>query len=115
MKKILLLMVVASRAWGWDVRGNPDRYPSIGLDYAGSYLMGNETQHGPNYCRVASDLSTTNHALSADLRLPLTRNWTITVGGGIAYTSYHVDPAWGETRDTQVGPSGRVALRYYIH
>jgi len=83
MKKIIVLMMlgILSPAMAYDIRGNPDRRPSLGFNYINSvdkseYMFGD--------FRIADFSKQTGNTVLLDARIPLSRFFTLTLRGGLS-------------------------------
>jgi hypothetical protein len=125
MKKLLILAVLlSSSAFAYEVKDNPDRIPSVGLTYLGSFLKGDLTYESIAWSETPEYKQDTN-AFLADLRLPVTSNLTVEVGGG--FTKMKIDSIDGSlislspvtaiadrTSADLTGPTIKVGARYYF-
>jgi hypothetical protein len=107
---------MAIRVSAAEYPGNPDRFPSIGLNFAGSAETGDATTFGGG-ASAKQDLKVSNGALILDLRLPVSNNVTIT--GGVASIATKIDASettvlFGSKSDTS-GASFNLGVRFYIH
>lgn len=133
MKKslvVLSLLLASSAAWSWEFKNNPDRVPSVGLNYSGTWLSGTGTfDPVPGFVfRTEDDLKDRTNQGVADLRLPVSNNLTLSVGGG--YVKRSVDRidtgllpllnggiavVGDKLSDDFSGPTFNVGARYYFN
>lgn len=128
--KIALLsgvMFLAINAMAYEIQGNPDRFPSVGLNYTGTFLKGTGSLAPiPGFIITdEKDLKETAHVGMLDLRLPVNENITLNAGAGYAgRVNERVDASlaqndtaiFGERiKDNLSGPTFNVGARYYFH
>lgn len=130
MKYALCLVVLAtSCCFGYEIKDNPDRFPSVGVNYTGVFLKGEGTfAPVPGFVfNKEADLKDTLHQTIVDLRLPTTPNLTFNFGAG--YASRSVDRldaslvavsggylvVADRLTDDLSGPVVNVGARYYFH
>lgn len=87
MKKslVIFLMVMAGSAGAWEVKGNPDKTPSIGISYeklslrgASYYSFNNQYVYGTH-----QDMKLSGSSQTFDLRVPVSPNLTLEGGVGV--------------------------------
>lgn len=112
MKKLMFLLVLApSLSFGWEHPSNPDRFPSIGLSYAGSTIDGEFTTAG-----LKQDVETKSGLLLLDTRLPLSNKLTLELGIGsmaVKQTGDENAVFFGSEND-QSGSYSKIGIRYYF-
>lgn len=112
MKKLLFLIaLLPASLFAWEHPKNPDRFPSIGLSYAGSTLEGEYVIEG-----FKQDTEVKTGLLLLDTRLPLSNKLTLDVGIGstaIRETSEENRNFFGEREDLK-GAYTRIGIRYYF-
>ena len=78
---VVAIAVMSSVAVAYEIEGNPDRMPSVGLNYTGSFLKGDITYDSIRWNQTPEYKQDTNTILT-DVRLPVSSNLTIEVGAG---------------------------------
>ena len=106
MKKMLIVAVMllgqVARA-DWEFKENPDKYPSLGLNYTGSYL---------NY--PVLNETVTQKSLVADARLPISEHFTLYLGIG-SITGALSTPAYWGGNDTFLGNGVMFNLGFRVY
>lgn len=125
---VLSLLFVATTGWSWQFKDNPDRVPSLGLNFTGTYLSGTGTFAPVSgfVFNTEDDLKDKTNATVADFRLPVSNNLTLSFASG--YVSRKVEridaslvPVTGgylvvgdRLTDEYTGPTFSVGARYYF-
>ena len=89
MKKLVMLALLlgTTSAYAYQIQGNPDWKPSLGLTYSRTALKGD--YNAPTFRTVIKDAAdNTINNYVADIRLPLSTFLTFNIGGG--YTSQNM-------------------------
>lgn len=108
----LLLAAVGVRA---EVEGNPDRFPSIGINYTGAFEDGEGTAYDTGLS-ASQDIEISHGVLALDLRLPVSGN--VTLNGAIGITG--TEATANETNLLQGGKQEtdgmfvNVGVRFYL-
>ena len=78
---IALTLLVAGNAGAWEFQRNPDRFPSVGLDFANSYASGDRNEKDlPNTSLSRTQTGSERnygYEVGGDLRLPVTDSITV--------------------------------------
>jgi hypothetical protein len=113
---VVMLMLLAAPVMAWEVEGNPDRKPSIGLEYTGVFLEGDGL-----YPRVPhikrNELQEDINTLEADFRMPINSSLTLYVGAG--YVKKEIkgvdsDLFLFESEDEMTGGKIKLGARVYF-
>ncbi|MGQ0644593.1 MAG: hypothetical protein ACT4O3_03780 [Elusimicrobiota bacterium] len=123
MKKLILAVGLAAglaasvQAAEWPE--NPDRFPSVGLNYTGIFQSGDTKYDLIAGGSASQDLSIDENYLVADLRLPVSNRMTLTGGLGFAgfmgeLTKNAAAGADGQEQDA-TGVLVNLGVRFYIH
>lgn len=130
MKKFTLaICLLSSTAMAYEVKDNPDRFPSVGVNYTGVFLKGEGTfEPVPGFFfNKETDLKDTLHQTVVDLRLPAMSNLTFNFGAGYASrTVDRIDASLFQSggallvvgdrlTDDYSGPVVNAGVRYYFH
>ena len=120
MNKIITLIVLlaapVASLMAEEYAGNPDRFPSVGLNWAGSAEKGDATVFGTGIS-AKQDVEVTNGAFVLDLRLPVSNN--VTLSGSVASLASSFDapetPLLLGQKSETTGFAFSVGVRFYIH
>lgn len=117
MKTILVAasLLCASLAVAREIEGNPDRKISVGLEYTGTFLKGDREY--PQIAFPKQDIKDDQHAVLADLRLPV--NVSLTLIGGVGYVvtkreGWDSDILLFKEEDRLSGPRVKLGARFYF-
>lgn len=119
MKKSSLLLLVfflGGIASAGEYSGNPDRMPSVGLNFAGNAEDGDVTVFGSS-ASAKQDVKAANAAFIVDLRMPISNSVTITGAIGSIASRFEAPETTlllGQKSETS-GISFSVGIRFYIH
>lgn len=116
MKKIatalLLVSTLSTSLLAWEFDKNPDRFPSLGLNYTGTSDTGQYKVIG-----LSQDIESNAHTVVLDTRLPLSNSLTLAIGAGT--TSSHSEGKGGGSFNAdqldQDGGLFTVGARYYFN
>lgn len=106
---LLSLMCIFGTAYAYEQPGNPDRYPSVGLNWDRNHV---KTEYEFAGLKQEDFTKETSNAFIADFRLPMSAWFTVNVHGG--YLKTQNDIFTGE----EVGGNGYnvgIGVRVYIH
>ena len=123
-----MLLLAGSAAWSYEIKENPDRVISAGVNYTGTYLSGAGTfDPVPGFVfNEEEDLKDNTHAGVVDLRIPVTANLTLTTAAGYVSRSVErIDASLlavsggylvvgDRLKDEFSGPTFSVGARYYF-
>ena len=96
--------------------GNPDRMPSIGLNWAGSAEEGESTVFGGG-SSAKQNVEVSNGAFVLDLRLPVSNSVTLSAAIGSSVTTVEAPETpllFGQKSETD-GVGFSLGVRFYIH
>ena len=119
MKKMALTiagLLLAGYVRAAEVEGNPDRFPSVGVQYIGASESG-ESVATAGGSSASQDVDLDNGLFLLDARIPLTANVTLTGAIGFSKTEVTAQETAifaGQKTNTD-GNSFSVGLRFYIH
>src|SRR3990167_6470666 len=123
---VLALLLASTVAWSYEIKENPDRVISVGVNYTGTFLDGTGTfEPVPGwFFNEQKDLKDNTHAGVVDLRIPVTPNLTLnTAAGYVSRSVERIDASLccGDTAaigarltDEFSGPTINVGARYYF-
>ena len=115
---VAVVVLGCGLARAYEIDDNPERLISVGLNYSGSFLRGNEysTFVGvPNFVLKDYDLTSQSNQGMIDIRVPVSPNLTLSAGGGILFTQYNTTQTGNNTATQQQhGPVVTAGLRWYI-
>lgn len=124
-----LSLLLTAPAWCREFKDNPDRVPSVGLNYSGTYLSGTGTfAPVPGFSfNPENDLKDNTNEGVVDFRIPVSNNLTLNVGGGYVKRSVdRIDASLfplsngsilvvgDKLSDDFSGPTFNVGARYYF-
>lgn len=124
---VLSLLLLSAPGWCFDTKENPDKVPSLGLEYSGASFKGDTEYQDFTFFTAQPQMKETDNDIEADFRLPVTNNLTLNVGGG--YGSHKIEGndatifllngggtaiVTDPTTTTLKGPIYKVGLRYYF-
>ena len=113
---VLLLAAPMTNLTAGEYPGNPDRFPSIGVNFAGAAEDGTSTVSGGSVS-ARQDVEVSNGAFILDLRLPVSDNLTHLGAIGSHSTTVEAPETpllFGQKSETE-GVSFSVGVRFYIH
>lgn len=113
---MLLLVAPAASLFAAEHAGNPDRFPSIGINWSGSAEDGDSTVFGGG-SSAKQDVEVASGAFVLDLRLPVSSNVTFTAAIGSSATTVEAPETpllFGQKSETS-GLGLSVGVRFYIH
>jgi hypothetical protein len=106
-----ILILAGSSAWSGEFAGNPDRFPSIGLNYNGISASGESKT-----LTFKQDADYSEGNIVADLRLPVSDNFTL--NGALGYLTSTAERKESATlnkgEDELSGITFNVGVRYYL-
>lgn len=122
---LAVLLCVPALAGAYEIKDNPDRFPSVGLNYSGASLKGDTEFSGFAFGGTKPQMKESINNFMGDLRLPATENLTFEVGAGYAMNNLESnDGTWflsggsfmvtTPTKTDLSGPSYKVGARYYF-
>lgn len=120
MKKTIalcgLVFGLTGMAMAGEFPGNPDRFPSIGVNYTGAFESGDATVKDSGLS-ATQDAEISRGMLVLDGRLPVSNSFTINAAIGFTGTTTEAQETpllLGSESDTS-GAFINIGLRYYIH
>lgn len=119
MKKIMVAftgLFLSSVAMAAEYEGNPDRLPSIGINYSGLAETGDFTVTSSGVS-AQQDMTIANGMLALDARLPISNSTTLNFAVGIIGSETTADETSLLTggKSKSRGFSFNVGARFYIH
>jgi hypothetical protein len=111
-----ILLLIAGPAMAWEIEGNPDRKPSIGLEYTGVFLEGDGLYPAVSSIKRTGLQEDTN-TIEADFRMPVNPSLTLYVGAG--YVKKEIkgvdsDLFLFESEDEMTGGKIKLGARVYF-
>lgn len=119
MKKIILAVAVAvgftATSAAWEFPNNPDRFPSIGLNYSAVSEEGDLTATTWGYSGT-QDITGESSLLVIDTRLPLSNQFTLdfAIGGTASEQKYKENDEFAGQNVDSSGQYFRAGVRYYF-
>lgn len=116
MMVAIALASIVGTVRAWERPLNPDRFPSFGVSAQGNSVSGDwKSSERPDLGKQT--ITDTASALIADVRLPLTNSWTLTLAfGGISRSvKYESTPLLYDQSIEQTGGYFAISGRYYFN
>lgn len=128
----MLACLLPSTLLAYERQGNPDRFPSVGLNWTSSKATGSYSESvaasvfAPTGYLASQGLNMSGKVLTADLRMPVSDRFTVygsyshlTINSSLPEVPYMgvptgPQPIVGKSSNTS-GNSFGVGVRYYIH
>lgn len=109
-------MMIASTAMAQEYSGNPDRFPSIGINLGGGAQTGDSRALNSGSSAI-QDVEQSYGALALDVRLPVSDR--VTLSGAIGYIGSSFEATetpllLGQKTETN-GVEFNVGVRFYLH
>lgn len=123
MKKVLALVwLLSGISFGYEVKDNPDRFPSLGVNYTGYSLKG-DTKYTNIVWTPQPEMKDTFNSFMGDARFPI--NNILTIEAGVGYAARTIEGIDGSvvgnslfydtTKSEMTGPIYKVGARLYFH
>lgn len=118
MKKLIIggaMALMLSTAQAREMKGNPDRFPSVGLNYSVANLDGLNEENIAGVL-ILGNTELTQRSVSLDLRLPVTDGMTVNTGitSMVSETSSTYDSLNSRGDQTLDGYAFNVGVRFYF-